>query len=252
MSDAAIQTRSLRVMLGDRTALQGVDFTARRGEITVVLGPNGAGKSTLLKAIAGLLDYRGDILIDGRSQGRLSRRERVRKLAYVPQRSLLASAFSVETVVSHGRYSFGRPSTTDGARVREAMARVDIEHLAKRPFTQLSEGEHRRVLLARALATEARLILLDEPTSALDVSHALRFFRLLRELIAEGYTVVIVVHSLDDAVRFTDRALLLNEGRVAHAGITTDVVAPDPLREVYGVEVSEQGGLAFRLPGDDE
>ncbi len=251
MTEVAISTKSLEVSRGRRLVLRDVDFVANRREITVVLGPNGAGKSTLLKAIAGVLNYEGEILIDGKSQTKLSRAERVRLLAYVPQRSLLTSAFSVETVVGHGRYSFGRASGAGARRIEQAMERVDIAHLAHRPFTQLSEGEHRRVLLARALATEAKLILLDEPTSALDVAHALRFFHLLRELIKEGYTFVIVVHGLDDAVRFTDRALLLHEGRVACTGATSEVVAPEPLRRVYGVEMIERAGLGFRLPGDD-
>lgn len=251
MAEIAISTKSLNVSRGRRVVLRAVDFVANRGEITVVLGPNGAGKSTLLKTIAGLLSYEGQVLIDGEPQQSLSRSERVRRLAYVPQRSLLSSAFSVQTVVGHGRYSFGGASGAGAKRVQQSMERVDIAHLAERPFTQLSEGEHRRVLLARALATEAKLILLDEPTSALDVAHALRFFNLLRELIKEGYTFVIVVHGLEDAIRFTDRAILLHEGQVACAGATSDVISPGPLRRVYGVEMIERSGFGFRLPGDD-
>lgn len=248
MAELAVQTSGLQVALGGRTVLTGVNFAATTGEITVVLGPNGAGKSTLLKAIAGLVDYKGSIAIDGESLLNLSRVERVRKLAYVPQRSMLTSAFSVEAVVRQGRYSFGRSPDRNRARVEQAMERVDVTHLARRPFTQLSEGEHRRVLLARALATEAPLILLDEPTSSLDVAHALRLFDLLRTLTTDGYTVVIVVHNLDDAVRFTDHAVLLNQGEVAYTGKSSQVVSEGPVRNVYGVEMSRDGGLGFRLP----
>ena len=244
----AVTTEQLSVRLGARTVLHGVSFVARHGDVTAVLGPNGAGKTTLLKAIAGLLPHHGVIRIDGRELQTMGRSERVQKLAYVPQVSLLASPFQVEHVVQQARYSVPRTKGAMHAPVEHAMELVDVVHLRKRAFTQLSGGERRRVLLARALATEARIILLDEPTASLDIGHALSFYALLKELAGQGYCIVTVLHRLDDALRFTDHASLLDQGRLKHQGPTAEVVAVDPVREVYGVEMTEEVSFALRLP----
>ncbi|MDH3726525.1 MAG: ABC transporter ATP-binding protein [Myxococcales bacterium] len=249
MAESAVRTESVRVTLGARRVLRDISFQAQYGAITAVLGPNGAGKTTLLKAVAGLLPYEGRIEVAGEDLRRLHRSDRVRLLAYVPQVSLLASPFRVEHVVQQARYSLGTDKHSHHAAVEHAMEVVDVAHLRKRSFTQLSGGERRRVLLARALATEARLILLDEPTASLDIRHALSFYELLRELAASGYCIVAVLHRLDDAARFTDRATLLKDGRLTHQGVTADVISAEPIRDVYGVETSKETVLSFRLRG---
>lgn len=249
MAESAVRTESVRVTLDARRVLRDISFQAQYGAITAVLGPNGAGKTTLLKAVAGLLPYEGRIEVAGEDLRRLHRSDRVRLLAYVPQASLLASPFRVEHVVQQARYSLGTDKHSHHAAVEHAMEVVDVAHLRKRSFTQLSGGERRRVLLARALATEARLILLDEPTASLDIRHALSFYELLRELAASGYCIVAVLHRLDDAARFTDRATLLKDGRLTHQGVTADVISAEPIRDVYGVETSKETVLSFRLRG---
>lgn len=249
MGERAVHTENVHVTLGARQVLHDISFEAQYGTITSVLGPNGAGKTTLLKAIAGLLPYEGGIEVASQDLRRLHRSDRVRLLAYVPQVSLLTSPFRVDHVVRQARYSLRGDRHNHLTAVEHAMQVVDVAHLRKRSFTQLSGGERRRVLLARALATEAKLILLDEPTASLDIRHALSFHELLRELAASGYCILTVLHRLDDAARFTDRAILVKDGRLTHQGATTDVISAGPIREVYGVEADEKTILSFRLPG---
>ena len=248
MGDPAVQTENVRVTLGTRQVLRDVSLQAQYGQITAVLGPNGAGKTTLLKAVAGLLPYEGRIEIAGQDLRSLHRSDRVQLLAYVPQVSLLASPFRVEHVVQQARYSLQTARHRHHAAIEHAMDVVDVAHLRKRSFTQLSGGEQRRVLLARALATEARLILLDEPTASLDIRHALSFYELLKELTASGTCIMALLHRLEVAASFTDRDNLLKDGRLTHQGVTADIISAEPIREVYGVEADETTTLSFRLP----
>ena len=254
----ALRLDDLTVALRGRSVLRGVDMRAAHGALTALLGPNGAGKTTLLRAVMGLLEHRGTgaqvtghIAIDGRPLGDLSRAERARNVAYLPQRSLLDAPLSVTSVVAHGRYAHVRSGALragDHRAIDRAIAAADIADIAQRPFNELSGGEQRRVLLARALATGARILLLDEPTAALDIGHSLALYRLLRDLAGEGYCVVIAMHDLQRAVDYTDHAVLLHRGIVAASGPTADVVADDPIAEVYGVQLAREERLSFRLP----
>ncbi|MBX3275350.1 MAG: ABC transporter ATP-binding protein [Sandaracinaceae bacterium] len=249
-----IEARALEVVRDGRRVLDGVALDAADSEVTAILGPNGAGKSTLLCALAGLLPVAsGAVRIDGAPLATLDPRERARRIAYVPQKTELRAALGVETVVSHGRYAhtggLGRPSPRDLRAIEGAMQRADVAALRGRRFDRLSTGEQRRVLIARALATEARTILLDEPAAALDVRHALELYALLGELAGEGLCLVVVLHGLDEARRFTHRATLLVGGRVAAAGPTSEVVTAPHVRDVYGVELVEDAALGFRLEG---
>ncbi|MAQ16140.1 MAG: hypothetical protein CMN30_15285 [Sandaracinus sp.] len=248
MSDPLIHARGLTVRRGAREVLRAVDLEVRPGEVLGILGPNGAGKSTLLRALLGLVPATGELRVDGRPSARLSARERAGLLAYVPQRSHLQAGLAVREVVGQGRYAAG--GHADDAVTTAALARLGLEGLQERAFPTLSVGEQQRALIARALATGARALLLDEPTAALDVRRALETFALLRELADEGRAVVVVVHGLDEARRVADRLILLREGAVAATGSPREVVAADPIREVYGVELVEGGALGFRLSED--
>ena len=232
----------------------GVDLVARPGEILGLLGPNGAGKSTLLKAMVGLLPASGTVSLDGQALGGLAPRERARRVAYVPQRTALTAPLSVRSVVDLGRFphrpTWSSPSTADRRATDQAMVDANVVDLAERSFSTLSGGERQRVLLARALATEARVLLLDEPTSALDVRQVLLLHTILRTLANRGSIIVVVLHDLAEAREHTDRAILLKDGQVHIAGDTASVVAPVPVRTVYDVELVEQGGLGYRLPTD--
>jgi iron complex transport system ATP-binding protein len=253
MAERALDARGVCANAGRARVLHDVTFHADYGSVLAILGPNGAGKSTLLRALAGLLAYEGALALDGAELSGRSRREIGRRIAFVPQRTQLTSRLPVWTVVSHGRYAhrggLAQLSTHDERCIESAMRRADVAHLSTREFPQLSAGEQRRVLLARALATEARVLLLDEPTAALDIPHALSLFETLRGLAESGHCVVIVLHQLDDALRFTDRALLLQTGRQLAFDRSAEVITAEHVRSAYGVELIAQGGLAFRLAG---
>jgi iron complex transport system ATP-binding protein len=246
----ALRLERVAVTRGGRTVLQPLSLTHERGSVLAVLGPNGAGKTTLLNAVAGFVPFSGEIRIDGEPLQVLPRRERARRLAYVPQVSRLDAPMPVRDVVAQGRYAhrsaLGGLDGTDRSAVDRALEVTDVARFSDRPFTALSHGERRRVLVARALATGARLLLLDEPTSALDIAQALTLFTLLRTLAGEGYSVVVVLHVLDEARRCADRTLLLHEGRCEALGATHEVIAPGPIARVYGVELIAEGGLTYR------
>lgn len=252
MVEGGLVVRGLSVWRGGRQVLDGVEAEVPPGAITGVLGPNGAGKSTLLMAMAGLLPFEGKVALDGRDLHAHRPFERARRLAYVPQRSGLSAPLPVAEVVGQGRFPhhgpLAAPSRADREAVVRAMDRADVGAIASRPFDALSGGEQRRVLLARALATEARTIVLDEPTASLDVGHALALHALLRDLADDGYAIAVVLHHLDDARLRTDRAVLLAGGRVVAAGPSREVIDRDRVLAVYGVELIEGGGLGFRLP----
>lgn len=254
-NDRGLVLEHLTVNRGPRVVVDDVSLHAPAGQLTALLGPNGAGKSTVLKALAGLLAHRGRVLLHGVDVAALDLRTRARRLAYVPQHSSLDAPLPVREVVAQGRFAhhegFGSNlGEADRRAIDAALARTDATGLEDRAFGRLSYGERRRVLLARALATEATTLLLDEPTAGLDVGQGLALFATLRALADEGATILLVLHQLDDAARFADQAVLLDQGRVQAEGAPRDVLTRDLLRRIYGVEPQEGGALAFRLPGE--
>jgi iron complex transport system ATP-binding protein len=248
----ALAVRGLSVVRDGRAVLADVSFAAETGSVLAVVGPNGAGKSTLLKAVAGLLPYRGQVRLDGGDAAQLDRRSRARRVAYVPQHSALDAALPAREVVAQGRFahrdSLGRKSAGDEAAIERALGLTDAARLADRPFNRLSYGERRLVLLARALATGAKLLLLDEPTAALDVRHALELLAVLQRLASDGACVVVVLHQLQEAASHCDRALLLAEGRTVAEGTIGEVIATGPVRRVYGVELVPAAHFGYRRP----
>ncbi|MEM9801976.1 MAG: ABC transporter ATP-binding protein [Planctomycetota bacterium] len=234
--------------------LHSVDVDAQHGEITALLGPNGSGKSTLLKALVGLVRAQGSVLLDGEELSGLSAAERALRIAYVPQRTLLTAPLPVHVVVSQGRFAhrgpFGQLDAEDRQAVQRALVDADIEPLACRPFTELSGGEQQRVLLARALATGASVLLLDEPTSSQDVRHVLELHAVLRALRERGTAVIASLHDLSEVRALADRAVLLQGGRVHASGDAASIVSSEYVEAVYGVQLVEGGGLGFRMVGE--
>ena len=229
--------------VGDR--LRAMDFRAGPGEFIAVLGPNGAGKSTLLSALAGLLPAKGNVEWNGQELSRIPFLQRGRMLSWLGQESHAEFAFPVRDVVAQGRHAWG----DDETGVEEAMATLDIAHLARRPITQLSGGERRRVFLARALATGAPVQLWDEPASSLDVRHALEVYRLAQRLAAQGSTLLVSLHDIRAAYRFS-RVLVLDGGALVGDGSPHEVLSAKLIREVFRVEASFVTSLVPELPGD--
>jgi len=247
-----ISARGVGVRLGGRTIVDGVDLDAAPGTLTAIVGPNGSGKTTLLRALAGLVDFSGRVTVGGRDVRELAPAERARRVAYLPQASELRAMLSVRQVVALGRYA-QRPglfasSRSDEQAVLAALARVRAPELLEQVFPRLSGGQKRLVLLARALASGARTLLLDEPTASLDVKHSLELFALLAELARDGYTLVVVLHDLDDVERHAARALLLDAGRTQSWGPPVEAAFGAAAERTYGVTLVPRGRLGFRLP----
>jgi iron complex transport system ATP-binding protein len=244
------------VTLGTRRVVEGVSAEIGGGVIGLI-GPNGAGKSTLVRAIAGLIPAEGAILIDGNAVTDLPLRDRARRIAYLPQGQSVHWPLTVERLVSLGRLPhlapFARPAAADAAVIQQALARTDLIDLRDRPFDQLSGGERARVLLARALAVEAPLLLADEPLAALDPAHQIEVMALLRAEAARGVTVIAVLHDLTIAARWCDRLLLIDQGALVADGAPRDVLTADRIASVYGVSafIGEANGQPLIVPLGD-
>ena len=225
------------------TRLRDVSLHLEAGLMVAVVGPNGAGKSTLLQVLAGLLPAQGRIQWNGRELSRIPFLERGRTLAWVGQESHAEFAFPVREVVAQGRHAWG----DDGRGVADALAALDITHLAGRPITQLSGGERSRVFLARALATGAPLQLWDEPAASLDVRHALEVLRLAKGLALAGGTLLVSLHDLRTALCF-DRVLVLDRGALVGFGPPEEVLTPDLIRAVFRVQARKAPSMVLELP----
>lgn len=224
---------------GGKDVLEAVGAAVETGEMVGLIGPNGSGKSTLLRVLSGILHpRRGQVLLDGRPITGWSALEIARRLAFVPQQEEAAFDFTVRDIVLMGRHPhrarFSGESAEDYACVSRALADADILHLAERPITRLSGGEHRRVLLARALAQQTPLLLLDEPTAHLDVTHQVELLALVRrQTRTRGIGALAALHDLNSAAEFCDRLILLREGRVLVEGAPEEVVTAAHLRAAY-------------------
>jgi iron complex transport system ATP-binding protein len=252
-----IEARELRVTLKGRPVLRGLDFIAQPARLTAVIGRNGAGKTTLLKGLAGLVPPQaGAALLDGSDIARWERTRLAQALAYLPQERLVHWALTARAVVALGRLPYqpfgAGESPADRTAIDSALATMDAAHLAQRPVSELSGGERARVLVARALAQEPRVLLADEPAAGLDPAHQLTLFRHLAQLAAAGRTIVMAVHDLSLAARFCHSIALVHEGRVLAAGTPADVLRPEHLAVAYGITARFQAidGVPVVLPLD--
>jgi iron complex transport system ATP-binding protein len=223
--------------------LEAVSLDLGPRELVAVVGPNGAGKSTLIQALAGLLPAEGLVHWNGQLLSRIAMAERGRRLAWVGQEAVFEFAFPVREVVAQGRYAWG----DDPSGVAEALAELDLAHLADRPVTRLSGGERHRVGLARALATGAPIQLWDEPVAQLDVRHALEVLHLARRLADAGNTVLVSLHDLRAAYRF-DRVLVLDQCSMVGNGKPHDVLTAQLIQEVFRVKATFVESLVPELP----
>lgn len=237
-----LEAKNISIGYGGCEVISGVSLTAREGEICVVLGANGAGKTTLLKALNGSLPLAGgEIRLDGKSLKSYSRRELARKIAVVAQENETKFPITVLEFVLSGRFAhggaFGWETERDLLIARNALLEADLKNFESRTMNQLSGGERQRAVFARALATEARILLLDEPTANLDLAHQASFFRLVREKCRDGFSAVVITHDLNLAAEFADNVLLLKRGKAIAQGAPTEVLTAENLREAFDISV---------------
>jgi iron complex transport system ATP-binding protein len=236
-----IQARDLKVRLGSQEVLRGVSLDLAPGDCAALLGLNGAGKTTLLRLLLGLIHPdAGEILLDGRPLNSQARREIARRMAYVPQAHVPSFPFSVREIVAMGRAPTAgwgsRPRAQDEAAVSGALDRLGMLAFAERSYAQLSGGERQAVLIARALAQGATILLMDEPTASLDLGQQTRLMALLSDLAAEGHAILVSVHQPELALRWFNRAILLHEGRVLSDGPPLGTVTGQSLSRLYGID----------------
>jgi len=225
-----------------RKVLDEINFEADEGEFIGLIGPNGSGKTTLLKIIDGVLKPKvGSVYLDCKRISEFDSRELARELAIVPQTAELGFDLKVFDVVMMGRYPYlGRLSIEgelDEERVKFWMKLTNTLHLAERSIKEISGGEGQRVLIARALAQEPRILLLDEPTANLDLCYQIEIMNLLKELVEKlGLTIICAIHDLNLAARYSDKIILINDGKIKSMGKPVEVLTEENLREVFKVE----------------
>lgn len=249
-----LEINSLSVSYGSRAVLKNISLSLLAGSILAVIGPNGAGKTTLIRAVTGIVPlHTGQILVQGRSLNQLSAGERARWIAVVPQARNLPPAFTAWETVLLGRTPhlnwLGQVSAQDEAIARQAMQRTQSLDLADRPVGELSGGEQQRLLLARALAQAAPILLLDEPTSHLDLQFQLSLLDQVKSLAVHDHlAVMIVLHDLNLVARYADRVALLVQGELRAIGSTHDVLTPELLSPVYHVPLEVHHAGPSNLP----
>jgi ABC-type cobalamin/Fe3+-siderophores transport system ATPase subunit len=219
--------------------IEGLDLEIPSAKVTALLGTNGAGKTTLIRLILGLLTpWQGTIALDGQELTRLKIAQRAKLAAYVPQFSdpaLPGSALEIVLTARFSRLSLGcAPKGQDWQAAEEALDLMGIKGLSGRPFMDLSGGEKRKVLIARALAQKAKLLVLDEPTASLDPVAQIDCLSTLRSLAESGLTIVMTTHFPDHALWASDIAALLKDGSILSSGPSNEVMTPDNLTELYG------------------
>ncbi len=250
---SALEARGLGYAFGERTVVSGVSLAVPAGEMLGVVGPNGSGKTTLLRLLSGLLRPReGEVSILGSPARSYGRRALARLVAVVPAGGETVFPYTVEEMVGMGRLPHlswpGWLSAQDRVVCREALRRTDTERFAERTLDELSSGERQRVLIARALAQEARIVLLDEASSFLDLAQELGIFRMLDQLRREqGLTLVSVSHDLNLIGAFCQQVLLLREGRVLAAGPLDATYTGENLSALFGMAVETAAGPDGRV-----
>lgn len=237
-----LEARAVDYGYPGRVVGRGVDFALAAGEVVCLLGPNGSGKTTLMKTLLGALPaLGGTVELDARRIDRWPARERAARLAYVPQAAESYFDFTVLEMVEMARSAhrgvFARPAPADRAHASAALARLGLTPLADRPIHAVSGGERQLTLIARALATEARILVLDEPTANLDFGNQGRVLGEILRLRAAGIGILLCSHDPDHAFRVADRALLLEKGKVLAQGNVDEILVAQNLSKLYGVSV---------------
>jgi iron complex transport system ATP-binding protein len=255
----AIGTRDLSFGYENRLVLTNTSFSIGAGEVVALIGPNGSGKTTLLKLLLGFLRPKaGQVSLHDRPLHSYPVKERAKLIAYVSQQPAVTFPLTSFELVSLGRYPHASRfnfSSADVAAVETALKETDSQHLKNRPFSTLSGGEKQKILIARALAQDARVLLLDEPTLHLDLYYQLQILAALKRLcLQQCITVVTVLHDINLVSLFADKALLLSAGTLHAFGPVAEVVNETNMRELLGVDmkttIDAQTGVRYFVPRD--
>ncbi len=242
MSASILRAQSVGVRIGGVPIVERATLALAPGELVALVGPNGAGKTTLMRALAGLLPSDGSIMLDDRPLADFSARERARRIAYLPQGNVFHWPMPVADIVALGRHPhadpFSAPSEADRAAVAHALKVTATSEFAGRIVTTLSGGERARVALARALATQAPILLADEPTVSLDARHQLVVMGLLREAAHAGSAVLTIVHDLSLAARFADRIAVMDRKHIVADAKPAEALSAERIAAVFGVEAA--------------
>ncbi len=249
----AIAATGVSASLGDTQVLHDIDLAIAAGRWTSIVGPNGAGKSTLLKVLAGLLVHRGEVALLGQPLASLPGRERARRMSWLGQNENAADDLNAYDVTMLGRLPhqpwLAAPSDADHAAVREALEATQAWEWRDRPLGQLSGGERQRVLLARAIAVQAQVLLMDEPLANLDPPHQTDWLLMVRALVTAGKTVVSVLHEISLALQADDMVVMAG-GHVTHKGACTEPATHAALQKVFDgrIAVHQLAGQWVALP----
>jgi len=238
-----LEARKIRVNYDAREAIAGASLIAKPRDVIAIIGPNGAGKSTLLRALNGNVGLSaGEVLLDERSIKSYSRRAVAQRIAVVAQEAELRFPVTVTEFVLGGRFAWsnawGWETERDVEIVQKTLREAELEDFADRLMNELSGGERQRAVLARALATEAKFLLLDEPTANLDLAHQAMMLRLVRSRCDRGDTAAVVVtHDVNLAAEFATRVILLKDGRTIAVGSPDEVLTAELLKQVFDLRV---------------
>lgn len=256
----SIKVEGLSFSYGAKQVLSDVDFSAEYGQFMSVLGPNGVGKSTLFRCMLGLLKpTEGCMTIDGRNISEMSTEELARNIAYIPQSHSPVFNFSVLDMVQMGTTAQLGKFSSPGQKHREiaenALERLGIAHLKERGYRHISGGERQLVLIARAIAQQAKILVMDEPSANLDFGNRIRVMQTVKKLTEDGYAVIQSTHDPEQAFLYSDRILALHGGRVLACGAPENIVCAEIISELYGVDVevcSLRGGrVRVCIPAGD-
>lgn len=244
-----VEFREVSAGYGEKTVIRQLSLQVKTGEVLALIGPNGCGKTTLLRAAARQLPLKGgDILLNGRDIRGFGRTEFARAAAFLPQTRALP-AMTVQALVSHGRYPHlglsHRMRRQDHEAVKRAMQRTGIAGWSERSLRELSGGEKQRVYIAMALAQGAGTVFLDEPTTYLDMRYQFELLELIRELSQEGKTVVMVLHDLPLALRYSDRVALMEEGALVACDTPPKLAESGQIDRVFQITTHRQGDCYF-------
>ncbi|WP_182170433.1 ABC transporter ATP-binding protein [Flaviflexus equikiangi] len=225
---------------GERNVIAGMDLAVPPGKITSIVGPNGCGKSTLLRALSRLLaPSSGAVLLDGQPLSSLRGKQIARILGLLPQSPIAPEGIVVADLVGRGRHPYqglmGRWSPRDYEVVARSLETTHTSELSERPVDELSGGQRQRVWIAMALAQETDILLLDEPTTFLDVANQLDVLDLLTDLNREGTTIVMVLHDINLAARYSDYLVAMKDGAIHVQGTPHEVVTVENMAEVFGI-----------------